>query len=161
MIAIALCLMLLAVCAAAETTETMDFQLGTSALTMKIPNSYVPGDLTEEDVQHDQVAYMVSSDSLLDFDVYQFTKDGLPETLAEYVQMEAEEFAATEVVTDAKINGIDAAYYRTVESYDGEEYATLTYVFEDGEDYLEICFWLDGENAEAEVKNILDTLSRK
>ena len=77
MIAIALCLMLLAVCAAAETTETMDFQLGTSALTMKIPNSYVLGDLTEEDVQHDQVAYMVSSDSLLDFDVYQFTKDGL------------------------------------------------------------------------------------
>ena len=63
-----------------------------------------------------------------------------------------------EVVYDSSVNGIDVAWYRAVETYDGKDYATLTYALEDGDSYVEIAFWLDGENAEAEAQAIIRTL---
>ena len=55
--------------------------------------------------------------------------------------------------------GHDAAWYRAVETYDGAEYTTLTYVLEDGDQYVEIAFWLDGESAEQEAQAIINTLT--
>jgi hypothetical protein len=46
-----------------------------------------------------------------------------------------------------------------VETYEGQEYATLTYVLEDGDDYVEVAFWLDGENAEAQARAIMETVT--
>ena len=157
-IALILCLALLGACALAE-AATKVFQLGTSAYTIEIPESYVEGERSEEDIADDMVAYMLSPDTLLDFDVYQFGKDGYPDTLAEFVAEEAADYGATDIVADGEINGIAAAWYRATETFDGLEYATLTYVLEDGDDYVEIAFWLDGENAEAEAKAIMDTLT--
>ncbi len=160
-IALVLCLALMALCAAvAETAAgTKVYQLGTSVYTIEIPESYVEGELTEEDIADDQVAYMQSPDSLLDFDVYQFSKEGYPEKLADHAAAEAKEYNATEIVTDGNVNGIDAAWYRAVETYEGADYTTLTYVLEDGDQYVEIAFWLDGENAEQEAQAIINTLT--
>ncbi len=157
-IALALCLALLAACAVAE-TGTKVFQLGTSVYTVEIDESFVEGERSEEDIQDDMVAYMQSPNTLLDFDVYQFSKEGYPDTLAEFAAQEAEDYGAVEVVTDGEINGIAAAWYRAVEAYDDQEYATLTYVLEDGDEYVEITFWLDGEDAEQEAQAIIETLS--
>ncbi len=157
-IALALCLMLLAACAFAE-AGTKVFQLGTSAYTIEIAESFEEGELTEEDIADDMVAYLESPDTLLDFDVYQFSKEGCPDTLAAYVEAEAAEYKATEVVADGEINGIAAGWYRAEEVYEGKTYATLTYVMEDGGNYVEIAFWLDGEDAEAEAQAIINTLT--
>ena len=105
------------------------------------------------------VAYMRSAETLLDFDVYQFTKEGRPEKLVEYAEQEAAEYNAFEVVTGERSNGIDAAWYRARETYEGKEYTTLNYLFEDGNQYVEIAFWLDGETAEAEAQEIISTLT--
>lgn len=158
-IAWALCLMLLAVCAVAEAGGTQTFRLGTSAYTIEIADSFVEGERSEEDIKDDMVAYMQSPDTLMDFDVYQFSKEGYPDTLAEFAAQEAAEYQAAEVVTDGEVNGIAAAWYRATETYEGQEYSTLTYVLEDGGDYVEIAFWLDGETAEAEAQAIMNTLT--
>ena len=156
-IALALCLALLAACAVAE-AATQLFQLGTSAYTIEIDADFVEGELTEEDIADDMVAYMQSPTTLLDFDVYQFAREGYPDTLAAFVEEEAADYDATEVVTDGNINGIDIAWYRATEEYEGQSYTTLTYVLEDGDDFVEITFWLDGEDAEAEADAIIHTL---
>jgi len=158
-IALTLCLALLAACAVAETAGTKVFQLGDSVYTIEIPDSFVEGERTAEDIADDMVAYMHSPETLLDFDVYMFDKEGYPETIAEFVAQEAAEYEAAEVVTDGDINGIDAGWYRATEAYEGKEYTTLTYVLEDGTHYVEIAFWLDGETAEAEAQAIIGTLT--
>lgn len=156
--AIVLCLALLAACAVAE-AATKTYQLGTSSYTIEIPESYVEGERTEEDAADDMVAYLESPDTLLDFDIYQFSKEGYPDTIAEFAEAEGAEYEATEIVTDGEINGIAAAWYRATETYEDQSYATLTYVLEDGDDYVEITFWLDGEDAEAQAQAIMATLT--
>ena len=158
-LALALCLMLLTACALAEAAGTKVYRLGTSAYTIEIPDSFTEGELTEEEIKDDQVAYMHSPDTLLDFDVFQFSREGYPDTLAEFVAQEAAEYNAAEIVTDGDVNGIAAGWYRATENYDGQDYTTLTYALEDGDDYVEIAFWLDGETAEAEARAIMETLT--
>ena len=105
------------------------------------------------------IAYMRSDETLPDFDAYQFTKEGRPDSLAAYTEQEAAEYNAFEVVTGEKINGIDAAWYRARETYDGKEYTTLNYLFEDGDQYVETAFWPDSETAEAEMQEFISTLT--
>jgi hypothetical protein len=62
-------------------------------------------------------------------------------------------------VTDGEINGVPAAWYRTVETYQDAEFNTLTYILDGGDEFVEVCFWLDGENADAEAKAIINTLA--
>ena len=102
---------------------------------------------------------MDADETLLDFDVYQFAKEGLPEKLAEYAEREAAEYKAFEVKTNEKINGIDTVWYRAKETYDGKEYTTLNYLFDEGDQYVKIAFWLDGETAEEEAQTIINTLT--
>ena len=135
------------------------YRLGTSLYTIRIPDSFTEGNRTEADIRDDMVAYMRSDETLLDFDVYQFTKEGRPDSLAAYAEQEAAEYNAFEVVTGKNINGIDVAWYRARETYDGKEYTTLNYLFDDGDQYVEIAFWLDGETAEAEAQEIISTLA--
>ena len=142
-----------------ETGEPAVYRLGTSVYTIRIPDSFTEGNRTEADIRDDMVAYMRSDETLLDFDVYQFTKEGRPDSLAAYAEQEAAEYNAFEVVTGKNINGIDVAWYRAKETYDGKEYTTLNYLFEDGDQYVEIAFWLDGETAEAEAQEIISTLA--
>ena len=157
-IALVVCAMLLATCAVGEAPGTKVYRLGTSVYTVRIPDSFVEGERTEAETRDDMVAYMYSPDTSLDFDVYQFAREGYEDTLAAFVEAEAAEYAATEVVTDGNINGIDVAWYRAVDTWNGKAYDTLTYAMADGDDYVEIAFWLDGENAEAEAQAIIETL---
>ena len=159
--ALALCVALLlavAGCAFAEAGATRSFQLGTSGYSIEIPDSFTEGELTREDIADDMVAYMLSPDTLLDFDVYQFGKEDVPEKLADYVEYEAEEYEAFEIVTDGEINGIAAGWYLASELYAGEDYITATYILEDGDEYVEVVFWLDGEEAVDQAQAIIDTL---
>ena len=142
-----------------EAQEARVLQLGSSVYTIEIPDSFEEGERTEEDIRDDMVAYLHSPDTLLDFDVYQFSKEGYPEVLADFTEQEAGEYNASEIVTDGNINGIDAAWYRAEETYDGQEYETLTYVLDGGDEYVEIVFWLDGDSAQAEADQIMSSLT--
>lgn len=158
-VAMLLCLALLAVCAAAETADMQLYRLGTSGYTIVIPASYVENMLSEEEIEDDMVAYMSSPDSMMDFDVYMFNKEGYADTIAEYTAEEAVEYDAFEIVTDGSINGIEAGWYRSKESYEDEEFDTLTYVLLDGENYVEIDFWMEGDTTDADVQAIINTLA--
>ena len=143
-----------------STSDNRILQLGTSVYTVEIPASYREGERTEEEIRDDMVAYLYSPDTLLDFDIYQFSKEGYPEDLAEYTGQEAAEYeTAFDIVTDLDINGIDAASYRAREVYDGQEYDTLTYILDGGDEYVELVFWLDGEEAEVLAQKIINSLS--
>ncbi|MBR2798042.1 MAG: hypothetical protein IKE17_09915 [Clostridia bacterium] len=144
---------------AADGAATRTLRLGTSPFTIVVPAGFTEGEMTQEDIEDDQVAYYYSNETLLDFDVYQFSKDGYPNDLATYVEEETAGYnSVSEVVTDGEINGVPAAWYRTVEAYQDAEFNTLTYILDGGEEYVEICFWLDGENADAEADAIIRTL---
>lgn len=139
---------------------TKTLRLGTSPFTMVVPASFTEGEVTPEESEDDMVAYYYSPETLLDFDIYQFNKDGYPNDLAVYAQEEASGYnSISELTVDGEINGIPAAWYRTVEEYKGTEFNTLTYIMDAGDEYVEVVFWLDGENAGAEADAIIRTLS--
>lgn len=140
---------------------TRTLRLGTSPFTVTAPAGFVEGEMTQEDIEDDQVAYYYSNDTQLDFDVYQFSKDGYPDMLAEYAEDEISGYnEVTDLVTDGEINGIPAAWYRTVEEYQDVAFNTLTYILDAGNEYVELVFWLDGETADAEADAIIRTLNR-
>ena len=140
--------------------ETKTIRLGTSAFVLTVPAGFTEGEMTQEDIDDDQVAYYYSNETPLDFDVYQFSKDGYPNALAEYAAEEVTGYnEVSQLVTDGEVNGIPAAWYRTVEVYQDTSFNTLTYIMDGGDEYVEIVFWLDGENADAEADAIIRTLS--
>ena len=135
-------------------------QLGDSPFTLDVPEDFVTGGMTLADEDEDFMDYYCSEATDLDFDVYQFGKEGLPQTLAEYAQQEALEYAAEDAqVTVDEINGVPAAWYRAVEEDEGVQYDTLTYILDAGDSYVEVVFWLDGVTAEAEADTIIHNLS--
>ena len=143
-----------------DAAETQTIQLGTSAFSFTAPAHFTQGEVTEKYSSDDCVAYYRSDETLLDFDIYQFSKEGYADTLAEFVTEEAADYNASEVVTDAEINGIAVGYYRSVEEEGGEEYDVITYAFEDNGEYVEVAFWLDGDDAQAQADAIISTLSK-
>lgn len=142
-----------------EASAKQVLQLGTSGYTLLVDESFEAGELTQEDIDDDMVAYLRSPNTLLDFDVYQFSKEGYPAALEDFTAQEAEEYGALSVTTGMLINGIPAAMYIADETYEDQSYQTATYVLEDGDQYLEITFWLDGEDAYAEAVEIMGTLA--
>lgn len=133
-------------------------QLGTSRFTLTVPDDFEQGDITEEDIADDQVAYWYSEESLLDFDVYQFSKDGLPQALAEYAEQEASEYEGVSGIETDEINLVPVAWYHAVEEYEEGEYDTVTYIIDAGDEFVEVVFWLDGLTAEAEADYIIHNL---
>ena len=131
--------------------------LGTSSLKIALPCVYVKGEISAEDTDENQVAYYYSEECTVDFDVYQWAKaEG--ETLADAVNEEAVEFEAEASMTE--INGIEIAYYNATEESEGVAYNTVTFIVEDGDDFVEIVFWLDGENATDIVDAIIGSIAR-
>lgn len=141
---------ILAVILIAGSASAREVKFGT--LTMKIPDSFVNGEVTSKDVAEGQTAYYKSDETLMDFDVYEFPKE---EAFEDFVIM----FAGKKAVLE-KINGVNAAVYRSTDESDGQEYSTLNYILEDEKEYVFIVFWLDGENAEPEATAIINSLSR-
>lgn len=134
-------------------------RLGVSIFYVNIPNSYSRGTVTAEDVAKGMVGYYLSEESTLDFDVYQFSKEGLPTALEDYAAAAAAEYEA--VATVGQINGIAVASFDAEQDYNGESYSTRTYILDTGTGYIVVTFWLDGETAEAEALRIMNSLSGK
>ena len=81
------------------------------------------------------------------------------EDLGKVAIMEAKDYNTTEVKTDVMINGMNVPYIRCIQTFEGKDYNTITYYLDDGDTYLEIVFWLDGDNAEELTDMIISTLN--
>ena len=155
-IAVALSLVMLFVGCAFAQDNTKLIQIGTTGLEFYAPDTYEAAEITAEDTDESQVAYYASEENLVDFDLYQWAKaEG--ETLADVAAAEAAEYGAEAVAVTC--NDIPAYCYIAEEEIDGETYITSTFLFENGDFFAEIVFWMDGENAEETVACMLDTLT--
>lgn len=132
--------------------------IGTTGYFVVIPADYVQGEVTERERQDDMVAYYRSDAHLMDFDVYQFAAEG--RNLAEYATAEAEEYGAAGI-EEIKVNDIPLALYYSEEQYDDSVYRVANYLFTAGDDFGELAFWLDGEDAEALTAQIIGSLFEK
>lgn len=131
--------------------------LGTSGLKISTPVEFKKADLNEEDTDENMVAYYTNDESAFDFDVHQWAKaDG--ETLEKYAADEAAEFKATPELK--KINDLPVWVYEADEKYDGKDYHTVTAITESGDDFVELVFWLEGDDAAKTVSDIIETLTR-
>ena len=139
-------------------SETIQFQLGASGYAMEVPRSYRNGEVTLDELQSNQIAYYYSPDSDMDFDIYQFLKSDPEKSLEEYLHTAAADFDGTDV-NYRQINGVNVGTYKSKEVYDGVEYDVLVALMEEGAEYVEVVFWLDGVTAEQDAADILNTLS--
>lgn len=136
-----------------------DIEIGTTGYHINIPEDYVEGELTEEDIANDMVAYYHSDSNLLDFDIYQFSTEG--QSYMDYARTEAAEYGVNaDDVEDWQINGIDLAKYYSTEEFEGESFPCVTWIFEAGDDFAEIAFWLDGNGAEDLANQIIFSLTK-
>ena len=132
--------------------------VGTTGYLLAVPADYHEGEVTQEERKDDQVAYYRSEKHLMDFDVYQFPTEG--QALLDYAVAEAKEYGADEVES-LTVNGVALALYYSEEVYDGGSYRVANYLLEAGDDFGELSFWLDGEDAEALTEKIIASLSYK
>ncbi len=129
-----------------------DISLGTSGFIISIPSDYYNGEVTKDDRKDDQIAYYKSDEHLMDFDIYQFEKEGM--TLKGYAESEADEYKADKV-EEVVYNGVSMMLYYSKEEYEGKSYRVSNYIFENDTDFVELSFWLDGDDAEDIVEQIL------
>ena len=129
--------------------------IGTTGYYVAVSADYVPGEVTEEDRRDDMVAYYRSDKHLMDFDIYQFAKDG--RILEEYAEKEAKEFGADWIDT-VVFNGVPLVFYISQEQYDGAEYRVANFLFDAGNDFGEIVFWLDGPNDGEEAAELTEQI---
>ena len=136
-----------------------DVEIGSTGFHISIPEDYAEVELTEKDIADDMIAYYRSDSNAMDFDIYQFPTEG--QSYMDYARTEAAEYGVkADDVEDWQVNGIDIAKYYSTEEYDGESYPCVTWIFEAGDDFLEIAFWLDGEGAEDLADRIIFSLAK-
>ena len=129
-------------------------QIGTSDLYFELPNGY---EMIDDDFDDDQIAYYFKDDQSIDFDIYQWDKNG------QYTLEDEANYFATEynsVAQAIKVNGINGFKYESVESYDGETYTVVNYMFEDDKYIVEICFWTVDQAEKDFAQEIIDTLKK-
>ena len=134
--------------------ENEKTQLGTSKLSLVLPKGFAA---TEDDLAEDQVAYYYKDDRSIDFDVYQWAKEG-KYTLEEEAAYFAAEYETT--ASEVSVNGLPGMKYISVEEYDGKEYTVINYMFDDGKYIVELCFWtINTEEELALVDEIINTIT--
>ena len=79
--------------------------------------------------------------------------------MEEFAIGEAQTYEA-ERVEYRTVNNILLAVYYSYEEYEGQMYSVANYIFENGNDLMEVSFWLDGEIAVKQADRILSTLHR-
>lgn len=131
-------------------------KLGDTSFSIILPEGYK---LTEnEDLDEDQIAYYYKDDNSVDFDVYAWAKEN-------YVLKEEAEYYATEynsTVNEFSVNGIDGYLYISNELYDEVNWVVYNYMFEDDNNFVELCFWTDNSEEELVVVNsIISTLKKE
>lgn len=146
--------MLLAFAACGE-KETNEIRLGTSDFSIILPEGYKE---TADEYDEDQIAYYYKDDDSVDFDVYQWEKDGIY-TLESEAQYFADEYGAE--VEAVVINGINGMKYVSEEEYDDYIYKVVNYMFEDDDSIVELCFWtIDTEDEYKAVDTMINTLKK-
>lgn len=128
-------------------------QLGTSKFFIELPDGYKS---SSDDFDEDQVAYYHKDDKSIDFDVYQWGKEGIY-NLEEEANYFAEEYDTT--AYEIVINEIPGMKYESQEEYDGYTYTVINYMFDDGENIVELCFWtINTEEELAAVEEIINSI---
>ena len=130
-------------------------QIGTSEFSIILPDGYAS---VEDDFDEDQIAFYFKDDKSIDFDVYQWDKEGV------YTLKEEAEFFASEYDTTAdeiEINGIKGMKYVSKEEFEDNEYTVVNYMFEDEKSIIELCFWtIDTEEEYKAVDEIINTIKK-
>ena len=130
-------------------------KIGTSEYSIILPEGYAE---TEDEFDEDQIAYYFKDDQSIDFDVYQWKKEG-KYTLKDEAQYFASEYNA--VPEEVEINGINAVKYISKENFDGNEYTVVNYMFEDEKSIIELCFWtIDTQEEYNAVDEIISTIKK-
>lgn len=155
LVALTMALVLLVSMTACGGNEKNEIKLGSSDFSIILPEGYA---MEDDDFAEDQVAYYYKDDESIDFDVYQWDKEGIY-TLEEEAKYFANEYGTTpEAVV---INGINVFKYVSEEEYDGFTYTVMNYMFEDENSIVELCFWTINTDEEyAAVDAIINTLKR-
>ncbi len=146
-----LCISLLTACG----KKTQELRVGTSNVYITVPAEYEKGDMTIDDTNYGMVAYYKSANDLMDFDLYYWAK-ATGETLEDAVAEET-----TNEVKTTTVNGIDLFYYNDIEDSIDGTFPTITYIMEDGDYFVELVFYVDGENAEQKIADIVNTITIK
>ena len=146
--------MILALAACGNTAAPAKTQMGTSKVSIVLPEGFAA---TEDDFDEAQVAYYYTDDESIDYDVFQWAKGD------EYVLAEEAAFFAAEYGTTASevtVNGVPGMKYISTEEYEGAEYTVINYMFDDGENIVELCFWtINTEEELAAVDAIINTIA--
>ncbi len=165
-----LVMLALTVCAlffAEDVTKRKIIRLGTSSYYASVPMSFKEEEITDEERSRGQVKYYKSDVTLLDFDVFQISKNANDNTnnksrsLEDFLKFDTRNLNCTEIITDGRINGIKYASYRAIQEYDGKNFKTMTYIFDDKTEFLKLLLWLDGDTAEPEARLIINSLSKR
>ena len=130
-------------------------KIWTSEYSIILPEGY---DETEDEFDEDQIAYYFKDDQSIDFDVYQWDKEG-KYTLKEEAAYFASEYNTT--AEEIEINGISGMKYISKEVFDDNEYTVVNYMFEDEKSIIELSFWtIDTEEEYKAVDKIINTIKR-
>ena len=129
--------------------------VGTTGYHIVVPADYTAGQITEEWHLDDMVGYYCSEKYGMDIDIYQFAADGM--SLKDYAALEAKKYGAKNV-ENHEINGIPFLLYISDEEYDGVVYRVANVLFEAGDDFAELCFWMNGEENEQLAGQIFSSL---
>ena len=127
----------------AETVAYQTIRLGTAPYTVRIPNGFTAGALTEAG----QVGCWRSNLSGMEFDVYQLAKAG-----GDYAAAEAAAAGATAEASEE--NGIPTFQFHSADR------KTLTVLVDAGAEYLKLVFRNLEENSNFEAHSTLNTLEK-
>ena len=131
-------------------------KIGSSDFSIVLPEGYVS---TEDEFDEDQIAYYFKDDQSIDFDVYQWDKEGKYTMMEEALYFASEYNAAAEEI---EINGINGMKYISKETFNDNEYTVVNYMFEDEESIIELSFWtIDTEEEYKAVDEIISTIKKK
>ncbi len=152
----ALCISLFAGCAQnGKAQDTKEIRVGTSNVYITAPADYEKGEMTIDETNYGMVAYYKSANDLMDFDLYYWAK-----ATGETLESAAAEETTSEIKTTT-INGIDFRYYNDIEDSVDGTFPTVTYIMEDGDYFVEFVFYIDGENAEKKIADIINSVTLK
>lgn len=147
--------LLVVLCLSLTACGSKNIQIGTSDFYLTLPHGYK---MADDNFDEDQVAYYFKDSNSVDFDVYQWDKNG---------QLKLEEEAAffahvyNTAAQPVEINGIKGFKYISVEEFEGVEYVVFNYMFEDETSIVEICFWTYGQEDEESATQIINTLQKE
>lgn len=145
--------------ASAVVTER-SLRLGTSPYVVAVPADYLETPMTEEDISQGHMGHYRVDACNLDFDVYQFSKEDEPEDLAEFAEKECSAHEGSDLTTDQLVNGIPVASFRSDEEVDGSARSVIIAILDNGDDYVELYFWLSGEPSEAQANAVISSLNQ-